>query len=81
MTLRSAVYEGWVRHRRYAPRPHAFRYRMAQPLLELSEIDEICRLHPLFSSERANIASFRRGDHAGDPDLAQLWRARAESSK
>ena len=28
--LASAVYEGVVRHRRHAPHPHAFRYRMAQ---------------------------------------------------
>ena len=39
--LHSAVYEGVVRHRRSAPRPHAFRYRMAQLYLDLDEIDAV----------------------------------------
>lgn len=42
---------------------------MCQPLLELSELDEICRRHPFFSNERRNLASFRRGDHTGDPSV------------
>ncbi|MFX5869896.1 DUF1365 family protein, partial [Acinetobacter baumannii] len=34
----SAIYTGWVWHRRHAPRPHAFRYRIAQLLLDLDEV-------------------------------------------
>ena len=26
--MQSALYSGWVLHRRFAPRAHAFRYRM-----------------------------------------------------
>ena len=37
--LASAVYEGVVRHRRHAPREHAFEYRMAQLYLDLDEVD------------------------------------------
>ncbi|MEO6171148.1 MAG: DUF1365 family protein, partial [Lysobacter sp.] len=37
-SLASAVYEGVVHHRRHAPHPHAFRYRMAQLYLDLDEI-------------------------------------------
>ena len=39
--LASAVYEGWVRHRRHAPRAHAFRYRLAQLYLDLDEIETV----------------------------------------
>ncbi|WP_238376650.1 DUF1365 domain-containing protein [Luteimonas abyssi] len=60
--LHSAVYEGWVRHRRHAPVAHAFRYRMAQLYLDLSELDRVFARRWLWSRERANLASFRRDD-------------------
>jgi len=68
VTLASAVYEGAVRHRRYEPVRHAFRYRMAQLYLDLSELDEAFRGRWLWSANAPNLAWFRRGDHAGDPD-------------
>nr|MCU0937150.1 DUF1365 domain-containing protein [Gammaproteobacteria bacterium] len=36
--MRSRLYEGWVRHRRHGPTPHAFRYRLFQPYLDLDEL-------------------------------------------
>lgn len=63
--MRSAVYEGVVTHRRAEP-DHRFRYRLALPLLDLDEVEQVCRLHPLWSSERPNVVSFRRRDHLGD---------------
>lgn len=59
----SAVYEGSVRHRRYAPRAHAFRYRMAQLWLDLGELDALFRGRWLWSIERPNVASVRRVDY------------------
>ena len=35
--MHSALYSGWVQHRRFAPRAHAFRYRMGLLYLDLSE--------------------------------------------
>ncbi|MCS6927841.1 MAG: DUF1365 domain-containing protein, partial [Candidatus Binatia bacterium] len=67
--LASAVYEGWVRHRRFRPRPHAFRYRIAQPLIDLDELDRVLALHPLFRRERGIFAVFRRSDYLGPPEL------------
>ena len=60
--LRSAVYEGVVRHRRHAPRPHAFRYRMAQLYLDLDEVDAVFRGRWLWSAGSRNLAEFRRAD-------------------
>ncbi len=64
--LRSAVYEGTLRHSRQTEVRHGFTYRVAMPLLDLAEVGEVMALHPLFSAERANVASFNRRDHLGD---------------
>ena len=63
----SAIYEGRVRHRRHAPRAHAFAYRMAQLYLDLDEIDAVFRERWLWSVDRPNLAQFRRADFLGDP--------------
>ncbi|MEP6632624.1 MAG: DUF1365 domain-containing protein [Luteimonas sp.] len=65
--LASALYEGTVRHRRHAPRAHAFSYRMFQPYLDLAELDTVFADRWLWSVERGNVASFRRRDFHGDP--------------
>jgi len=65
--LRSAVYEGTVRHRRFGPGVgHEFSYDIAMPLLDLAEIDTVTGLHPLWSSRRLAPAWFRRADFLGD---------------
>lgn len=66
-TPASAVYEGWVRHRRYAPHPHAFRYRLCLMYLDLAEIDALFAQRRLFSVGRRNVVEFRRADYLGDP--------------
>jgi uncharacterized protein len=63
----SAVYEGWVRHRRHGPVEHGFTYRHSMMLLDLDELPAVFDCHPLFSARRAAVASFRREDHLGDP--------------
>ena len=65
--ITSAIYEGRVRHRRHAPRAHAFAYRMAQLYLDLGEVDALFRDRWLWSVDRPNLAEFRRSDFLGDP--------------
>ena len=67
--LASCLYEGWVRHRRFAPREHAFRYRMYMLYLDLAEIDQVFSRRWLWSVNRRNVAEFRRSDYLGDPDV------------
>lgn len=76
----SAVYEGTVRHRRHAPRAHAFSYRMAQLYLDLDEIEAVFRERWLWSAGRPNLAAFHRGDYLGPPDrpLADAVRDRVQ---
>jgi DUF1365 family protein len=67
--VRSALYEGRVQHRRHAPRPHAFRYRIFQLYLDLAELDEVFRGRWLWSARRPALAWFRRADHLGEAEV------------
>ncbi|MBK0027065.1 DUF1365 domain-containing protein [Stenotrophomonas sp. S48] len=64
----SALYFGHVLHRRHQPRAHAFRYPIAQLLLDLDELDSVFAGRWLWSVNRRNVAEFRRSDYFGDPD-------------
>lgn len=66
----SAIYEGWVRHRRYRPRGHSFRYRVFQLYLDLAELDDVFRGRWFWSFDRRNLAQLRRRDCFGDPALS-----------
>jgi DUF1365 family protein len=80
--LASAVYEGVVRHRRLAPHPHAFDYRMAQLYLDLDEVERVFRQRWLWSNEHGNVAQFRRSDYLGPLELplAEAVRRRVEQA-
>ena len=65
--MNSAIYEGWVRHRRKLPREHAFRYRVFMMYLDLAEIEHVFDGRWLWSVDRRNLAQFRRSDYHGDP--------------
>ncbi len=65
--LRSSMYEGVLVHARFGPGPtHSFSYKVAMPLLDLAEVDEVMRLHPAWSARRAAPVHFRRRDFLGD---------------
>jgi DUF1365 family protein len=66
--MKSCLYAGWVRHRRHAPQPHAFRYRLFMVCLDLDELDTVFQGRWLWSTRWPNIAWLRRGDHLGAPD-------------
>jgi DUF1365 family protein len=67
--MKSAVYEGTVRHARRGPVRHRFAYPIAMPFLDLAEIDAVFARHRLWSIERRNAVSFRRADFLGDPSV------------
>jgi DUF1365 family protein len=72
----SAIYEGWVAHRRRTPVEHSFRYRMFMPLFDLEELPELLDPIPLWSARRRAPARFRRADHLGDPSVPLAEAAR-----
>jgi DUF1365 family protein len=65
--MHSALYFGRVRHRRFAPREHAFEYRLFMVYLDLAELDRVFRGRWLWSAKRPALAWFRRADFLGDP--------------
>jgi DUF1365 family protein len=69
---RSAIYDGWVMHRRLAPRHHAFKYRVFSLLLDLDELESLGRKLKLFAWNRAGVVSFQDRDH-GDGTSLRAW--------
>ncbi|UCE89535.1 MAG: DUF1365 domain-containing protein [Pseudomonadota bacterium] len=64
--MNSCIYVGQVRHRRFAPRQHAFSYRVFMMYLDLGELPQLFQRYWLWSTQRRNLAWFRRADHLGD---------------
>jgi DUF1365 family protein len=77
----SAVYEGWIRHRRFEPIEHEFRYRLFLMYLDLDELPGLLDRYPLWSARRPAPARFRRADFMGDPErpLAECARDAVEA--
>ncbi len=67
--MHSCLYVGSVRHRRFRPVEHAFRYRLFQVYLDLDELDTVFRGRWLWSARRPALAWLRRADHLGDPGI------------
>jgi DUF1365 family protein len=65
----SRIYKGWVSHRRAAPVPHQFRYRLFMLYLDLGELPQLFDRVPLWSARRPALAWFKRSDYLGDPAL------------
>ncbi len=78
----SAVYEGWIRHRRFEPVEHEFRYRLFLMYLDLEQLPGALDPYPLWSARRRAPACFRRADYMGDPrrPLAECARDTVEAS-
>lgn len=70
--LRSGIFQGWVRHRRFTPVDHRFTYSMFMPHIHLNELEQLEKQVKGFGLSLFNFARFRRDDYVkGDPDLAQ----------
>ena len=67
--MRSALYAGQVRHRRFAPRGHAFSYRLFMVFLDLDELEEVFRGRWLWSTKAPALAWWRREDYLGKSNV------------
>jgi DUF1365 family protein len=63
VNLASAIYIGSIRHRRFEPAPHEFRYPLFMVYLDLAELGRVFEGRWFWSLERRNIASFHRADY------------------
>jgi DUF1365 family protein len=60
---KSAIYQGWVMHRRLSPRHHRFHYRVFAMLIDLDELPALDRSLSLFAWNRRGLFSFHDKDH------------------
>lgn len=70
----ASLYVGTLRHRRFAPVAHEFRYPLFMVLLDIDRIADAMRVSWLTGYNRWNVASFMDRDHLGD--ASQPLRAR-----
>lgn len=61
--MNSALYSGWVRHRRFAPKAHDFRYRLTLLWLDLAEMPEAFSQSRLLSTRRGSPMRFQEADY------------------
>ncbi len=66
--FQSAVFTGWVRHRRFVPVSHEFEYPLFMLWLDLDELAALFRKKWYCSIDRFNLVSFHRKDYYGDAD-------------
>ena len=69
MTPQPALYAGIVRHRRHAPRPHTFGYRLFMAFLDIDRLPGAMNASRLTGYNQWNCAAFHERDHFGDPAL------------
>ncbi len=67
--MHSALYHGWLDHRRLSPKPHAFRARLCMAYLDLAELDDVFRGRWLWSTRRPAPVRFDRRDYLGPADV------------
>jgi DUF1365 family protein len=60
---------GWVRHRRFQPKQHEFRYPVFMMFVDCAELKQLARRSRFLSLERFNLLSYRREDYFGDHTL------------
>jgi hypothetical protein len=67
--MKSCIYAGHVRHRRFSPVENSFRYGLFLLYLDLAEMPRVFDGRWFWSVDRFNLAYFRRKDHFGDPAI------------
>jgi DUF1365 family protein len=80
--MKSCIYEGQVRHRRFAPKTHEFNYRLFMMYVDLQELPVLFEKYWLWSAKGFNLAWFKRNDHVGDSasSLDEVVRDRVEEA-
>jgi uncharacterized protein len=64
-SMKSALYSGWIQHRRFGPAKNSFRYRIFMSYLDLAELPRLFEKRWFWSARRPALAWFRREDFLG----------------
>jgi len=80
--MKSCIYKGQVRHRRFSPQEHHFSYKLFLMYVDLKELPGLFDGFWLWSAARFNLAWFDRRDHVGDTreSLDKVIRDKVEAS-
>jgi hypothetical protein len=68
-SMKSGLYVGTIRHRRFAPRANDFRYRIFMSYVDLAELPAVFDRFWFWSARRPALAWFKRADYLGDPQV------------
>jgi DUF1365 family protein len=79
--MKSALYVGRLKHRRFTPKEHSFEYPVFLSLLDVDQIPELMRRSPLSSYGRWNVASYFERDHFGDAAKSLRERIAEDAAK
>lgn len=66
--LESAIYTGYVRHRRFTPTRHQFHNKLFMLLIKADELPQLLNRFWQLGTSRWSWARFRREDYVGAPD-------------
>ncbi|MGE3176968.1 MAG: DUF1365 domain-containing protein [Vicinamibacterales bacterium] len=80
MAPEPGLYVGTLRHRRFRPARHAFRYPLFMVLLDVDRIPEVMARSRLTGMNRWNWASYDDRDHLGDPSRPLRERLAADAA-
>lgn len=80
MTPQPGLYVGSIRHRRFAPTAHEFRYPLFMALLDVDRLRETLAVSRLTAYNRWSLATFDERDHLGDPSMPLRERLRESAS-
>lgn len=67
--MNSALYTGWIQHRRFGPGKNAFRYRIFMSYIDLAELPGLFAGRWFWSVRRPAFARFKREDFLGPRDV------------
>jgi DUF1365 family protein len=67
--VHSALYTGWIRHRRFGATKNTFRYVVTMLYLDLAELPRLFDRRWFWSTRRPALARFRREDYLGPVDI------------
>ncbi|GLP96961.1 DUF1365 domain-containing protein [Paraferrimonas sedimenticola] len=59
----SGIYSGWVKHRRFSPKQHEFKYRMFLLAIDLDEMDQLETVSPWLKRDRFAPMALHRKDY------------------
>lgn len=68
--MKSCIYEGQVRHRRFSPSKHEFNYNLFMAYLDLDELDTVFEKRWFWSTRSSALACFKRKDYIGDQSVS-----------